>query len=77
MPNRLAEETSPYLLQHADNPVDWHAWNEESLSLARSTGKPIDQGDKADGTANVLRPFRRQRALNVSLQCLPSGISGR
>jgi uncharacterized protein YyaL (SSP411 family) len=41
MPNRLAEETSPYLLQHADNPVDWRAWNEETLELARSTGKPI------------------------------------
>jgi uncharacterized protein YyaL (SSP411 family) len=41
MPNRLAEETSPYLKQHADNPVDWHAWNEESLALARATGKPI------------------------------------
>jgi uncharacterized protein YyaL (SSP411 family) len=41
MPNRLADETSPYLKQHADNPVDWHAWNEESLALARSTGKPI------------------------------------
>jgi uncharacterized protein YyaL (SSP411 family) len=41
MPNRLAEETSPYLKQHADNPVDWHAWNEEALALARTTGKPI------------------------------------
>jgi len=31
MPNRLAEETSPYLQQHAGNPVDWHAWGEEAL----------------------------------------------
>jgi uncharacterized protein YyaL (SSP411 family) len=41
MPNRLAQETSPYLQQHADNPVDWHAWNEEALALARSQNKPI------------------------------------
>ncbi len=31
MSNRLAGETSPYLLQHADNPVDWYSWGEESL----------------------------------------------
>ena len=41
MPNRLAQETSPYLQQHADNPVDWHAWNEEALALARTQDKPI------------------------------------
>jgi hypothetical protein len=41
MPNRLAQETSPYLLQHADNPVDWHPWGDEALNLARETGKPI------------------------------------
>jgi uncharacterized protein len=39
--NRLARETSPYLRQHADNPVDWHAWGEEALALAREEGKPI------------------------------------
>jgi len=39
--NQLARETSPYLLQHADNPVDWHAWGDEALSLARATDKPI------------------------------------
>lgn len=39
--NRLAEETSPYLLQHADNPVDWYPWNEEALAAARESGKPI------------------------------------
>jgi uncharacterized protein len=39
--NRLAGETSPYLLQHADNPVDWHPWDEESLALARREDKPI------------------------------------
>ena len=41
MPNRLAQETSPYLLQHADNPVDWYPWNEEALALARAQDKPI------------------------------------
>ena len=32
MPNRLAHETSPYLLQHADNPVDWRPWGEEAFA---------------------------------------------
>jgi len=41
MPNRLARETSPYLQQHADNPVDWYAWGEEALTLAREQNKPI------------------------------------
>ena len=39
--NRLAQEKSPYLLQHAHNPVDWHAWNEEAFARARSENKPI------------------------------------
>jgi uncharacterized protein YyaL (SSP411 family) len=41
MPNRLAQETSPYLQQHAGNPVDWHPWGEEALERARSEDKPI------------------------------------
>ena len=41
MPNHLAHETSPYLLQHANNPVDWHPWNAETLQLAREQDKPI------------------------------------
>jgi uncharacterized protein YyaL (SSP411 family) len=41
MSNRLSTETSPYLLQHADNPVDWHPWGEEALTLAKSLDKPI------------------------------------
>ena len=41
MPNRLAHETSPYLQQHADNPVDWYPWGEEALRLAREQNKPI------------------------------------
>lgn len=39
--NRLAREASPYLQQHAGNPVDWYPWGDEALRLARRTGKPI------------------------------------
>jgi uncharacterized protein YyaL (SSP411 family) len=39
--NRLATETSPYLLQHAHNPVDWYPWGEEALARARETDRPI------------------------------------
>jgi len=39
--NTLKNETSPYLLQHADNPVDWYPWGAEALDLARSQNKPI------------------------------------
>src|ERR1700693_3404598 len=41
MPNRLANETSPYLLQHADNPVDWFPWGPEALDRARDVDLPI------------------------------------
>ena len=41
MPNRLARETSPYLQQHAVNPVDWYPWSDEALRRARSEDKPI------------------------------------
>ncbi|HEY3328123.1 MAG TPA: thioredoxin domain-containing protein, partial [Novimethylophilus sp.] len=41
MTNRLSAETSPYLLQHADNPVDWHPWGAEALALAKTQDKPI------------------------------------
>src|ERR671920_26046 len=41
MANRLADETSPYLLQHKDNPVDWYAWGEEALARAREEERPI------------------------------------
>jgi uncharacterized protein YyaL (SSP411 family) len=39
--NRLASETSPYLLQHKDNPVDWYPWGEEALKRAREEDKPV------------------------------------
>ncbi|MBX3412340.1 MAG: thioredoxin domain-containing protein [Pirellulales bacterium] len=41
MPNRLADETSPYLLQHAGNPVDWYPWGPEALERSRQEQKPI------------------------------------
>lgn len=41
MPNHLAGETSPYLLQHSNNPVDWYPWSDEALARARSEDKPI------------------------------------
>jgi uncharacterized protein len=41
MPNKLINENSPYLLQHANNPVDWYPWGEEALTKARTENKPI------------------------------------
>jgi len=39
--NRLAQENSPYLLQHAHNPVDWYPWGADAFEKARAQGKPI------------------------------------
>ena len=39
--NRLGDATSPYLRQHADNPVDWYPWGEEAFARARATDRPI------------------------------------
>ncbi len=39
--NHLGEETSPYLLQHAGNPVDWYPWGEAALSRARKLNRPL------------------------------------
>ncbi len=41
MPNHLANESSPYLLQHKDNPVDWYPWGPEALARARDEQRPI------------------------------------
>ena len=51
--NRLAAETSPYLLQHAGNPVDWYAWGDEALARARAEerweqGAPVRVGWKPE-----------------------------
>ena len=39
--NRLAQETSPYLLQHAHNPVNWRPWGSEAFAEARALGRPV------------------------------------
>ncbi|MCL4166298.1 UNVERIFIED_CONTAM: hypothetical protein GTU68_062349, partial [Idotea baltica] len=41
MPNRLSTESSPYLQQHADNPVDWYPWGPEAFQVAKDSGKPV------------------------------------
>jgi hypothetical protein len=41
IPNRLINEKSPYLLQHAHNPVDWFAWGEEAFTKAKAENKPV------------------------------------
>ncbi len=41
MPNKLVHENSPYLLQHAENPVDWFSWGDEAIEIAKKEDKPI------------------------------------
>ena len=41
MPNRLAKEKSPYLLQHANNPIDWYPWSNEAFEKAKRGDKPV------------------------------------
>ncbi len=41
VPNRLIKEASPYLIQHANNPVDWHPWGESAFEKARLENKPV------------------------------------
>ncbi len=41
MPNRLADETSPYLLQHAQNPVDWWPWGPDAFAEAERLDRPV------------------------------------
>ena len=57
--NRLAAETSPYLLQHAGNPVDWHPWGPEALELARSRGQADPAVDRLFGLSLVPRDGAR------------------
>src|SRR5438093_817362 len=53
MANRLAQETSPYLLQHKDNPVDWYPWGEEALARAGAEAYR-DRRDELEETATKL-----------------------
>ena len=41
MPNHLSNEASPYLRDHAENPVDWYPWGEEAIARAKAEDKPI------------------------------------
>ena len=41
LPNHLKDQTSPYLIQHMYNPVDWYPWDEEALAKAKEQNKPI------------------------------------
>ena len=59
MPNRLAGETSPYLLQHADNPVDWYPWGDEALARARARGQADPAVDRLLGLPLVPRDGAR------------------
>ena len=67
--NRLADASSPYLLQHADNPVDWYPWGDEAFA-ARASGRPAAPAlgrlqlvplVPRDGARVVLRSRQRQR----------------
>ena len=46
--NHLASETSPYLLQHVENPVDWYGWNDQALNKAKQENKPIFLSGRQD-----------------------------
>ena len=59
MPNRLADETSPYLLQHKDNPVDWLPWGEEARALATRARRPDPALDRLLGLPLVPRDGAR------------------
>ncbi len=86
MPNRLAGETSPYLLQHADNPVDWHPWDDEALAQRAARGKADPAVDRLFGVplvprdgARVVRGPRRRRGDERELrqhQGRPRGAAG-
>ena len=65
MPNRLAQETSPYLLQHADNPVEWMPWGPEALALGAHLNKQV--GLSLGQTSQVLQ-------LGFGLQVSRAGI---
>ena len=65
MPNRLANETSPYLLQHANNPVDWYPWGPEALEKAR------DRKISPSSSASVTPPATGATSWSGSLSKTP------
>jgi uncharacterized protein YyaL (SSP411 family) len=56
MPNRLANSTSPYLLQHKDNPVNWYPWDQQALNKAMEEDKPIFLSIVSDGRVSAPCP---------------------
>ena len=80
--NRLARERSPYLLQHADNPVDWYPWGDEAFAKARARGQadlPVDRLlhlplVPRDG-ARVVRERRRSPRCSTSTSCRSRSIA--
>ena len=61
--NRLASETSPYLLQHAHNPVDWNPWGPDALASAKSQNKPAQQASETSQVAARLQPGQNKPGL--------------
>jgi hypothetical protein len=58
IPNRLVNEKSPYLLQHAYNPVDWFPWGEEAFAKARAEEKPVFLSIGYSTCLTILRPIK-------------------
>ena len=59
MDNRLINETSPYLLQHAQNPVDWYPWGNDAFNRAKNEDKPILLSSDTDLAASLITLFAR------------------
>ena len=75
VPNRLAAEHSPYLLQHKDNPVDWYPWGEDAFARARNEDKPIFLSIGKASAPNYTNNTNEEESRNVS--CLPSRLCGK
>ena len=65
MPNQLKNEKSPYLKQHENNPVDWFAWNKETLKKAKNQEKPIFLRYRENGIQSIYlvlkSPLRKEK----------------
>ena len=79
--NRLANETSPYLLQHAHNPVDWFPWGTEALERARadwmSRSDTVSRADVASSRMRMRGSFRRTRAIATRCFSPPDSLMPR